>query len=196
MGGASFRRYRNVFQAPGSPKNQPEPIKSEFAARGRGPQDKRRTPLVDISVCAARDPVNSQSLGPWLSPKHTKSIVFGDMHGPKPYEFTRSRATNISHTLLSLHSYVLFWALSTRRRSLRSPCSTMTCTWMNGAPNRVEESSRLTLDAGCHFSKAPKRHIKEWHIKGCSSDPGSSNKPAKTNRKSIVGGGPAAGKCR
>ncbi len=44
--------------------------------------------------------------------------------------------------------------------------------------------------------KAPKRHIKERHTKEFSWDPGSTEKPTEIHRKSVVGGGPAAGNRR
>ncbi len=34
--------------------------------------------------------------------KKYEFISFGDIHGPKPYEFIGSRATMISHTLVKL----------------------------------------------------------------------------------------------
>jgi hypothetical protein len=45
-----------------------------------------------------RDPMNSWGFRAMDVPKPYKFIWFGDIHGPKPYKSTGSRATNISHT--------------------------------------------------------------------------------------------------
>ncbi len=67
-----------------------------------------------------------------------------------------------------------------------------------GVPSHLIRSSVWfpVVQSGEQNIKAPTRHIKEWHIKYYFSDPGSTLKPAQIHRKSVVGGGPAAGNRR
>ncbi len=60
--------------------------------------------MLNTGVCEINDhgnPMNSQGLGPWMSPNHI-NIGFGDIHGPKPYEFMGFRWVFISRTPVKL----------------------------------------------------------------------------------------------